>query len=163
YRLRKLARRNKGGLAVAALVLFFLVVLGSGVGWAVRDRSAKEAEATQQRGARQGKGGGEVGAVFADVGRLGGERKGPAGPVAAGGGGAGVRGGEGDPGTAQRVRERLWDLEFIDRLEQIRMKRAITADSKDTQRQYARAFRDYGVDVEALAAEVSIERLKAHP
>src|SRR4029077_16539028 len=37
YRLRKFARRNKGGLAVAALVLFVLVLVGSGVGWAVRD------------------------------------------------------------------------------------------------------------------------------
>src|SRR5262249_24358116 len=45
YRFRKFARRNKAGLAVAALVLFFLVLLGSGVGWAVRDRSAREAEA----------------------------------------------------------------------------------------------------------------------
>ncbi len=44
YRLRKFARRNKGGLAVAALVLFFLALLGSGVGWVVRDRSAREAE-----------------------------------------------------------------------------------------------------------------------
>jgi len=44
YRLRKLARRNKGGLAVSALVLFFLVLLGSGVGWAWRDRAARAAE-----------------------------------------------------------------------------------------------------------------------
>ena len=41
YRLRKLARRNKVGLAVAALVLFFLVLLGGGAGWAVRDRQAR--------------------------------------------------------------------------------------------------------------------------
>jgi tetratricopeptide (TPR) repeat protein len=163
YRLRKLARRNKGGLAVAALVLFFLVLLGSGVGWAVRDRSAKEAEATQQRAARQANVVGQVESIFADVDRLEGEQKWPEALVAARRAEAAVSGGEADPATAQRVRERLWDLEFIDRLEQIRMKRAITADSKDTQRQYARAFRDYGVDVEALAAEVSIERLKAHP
>ncbi len=44
YRLRKFARRNKGVLAVAALVLFFLVLFGSGVGWVVRDRSAREGE-----------------------------------------------------------------------------------------------------------------------
>jgi tetratricopeptide (TPR) repeat protein len=44
YRLRKFARRNKAGLAVAALVLFFLVLLGSGVGWAWRDRAARAAE-----------------------------------------------------------------------------------------------------------------------
>src|SRR5690349_16413660 len=30
YRMRKFARRNKGGLAVAAMVLFFLILLGSG-------------------------------------------------------------------------------------------------------------------------------------
>src|SRR5262245_18001119 len=53
YRLRKLVRRNKVGLAVAALVLFFLVLLGSGVGWVVRDQSARDAEAARQQGERQ--------------------------------------------------------------------------------------------------------------
>src|SRR5215469_1733949 len=48
YRLRKFARRNKGRLAVAALVLFFLVLLGSGVGWAWRDRDARHAKAAGQ-------------------------------------------------------------------------------------------------------------------
>ena len=41
YRLRKFARRNKVSLAVAAMVLFFLVLLGSGVGWTLRDRSVR--------------------------------------------------------------------------------------------------------------------------
>ena len=44
YRLRKFARRNRSGLSVAALVLFFLVLLGSGAGWAWRDRAARAAE-----------------------------------------------------------------------------------------------------------------------
>ena len=44
YRLRKFARRNKGALAVTALVLFFLALLGSGLGWVVRDRAAREGE-----------------------------------------------------------------------------------------------------------------------
>jgi len=48
YRLRKFARRNKGGLAVAALVLFFLVLLGSGIGWAVRDRTARQTAIEQE-------------------------------------------------------------------------------------------------------------------
>src|SRR5207344_2039003 len=43
YRLRTFVRRNKGGLAMGALVLFFLVLLGSGVGWAWRDRAARQA------------------------------------------------------------------------------------------------------------------------
>src|SRR5881409_2914744 len=33
YRLGKFARRHRGAVAVAALVLFFLVLLGSGIGW----------------------------------------------------------------------------------------------------------------------------------
>src|SRR5262249_36045331 len=48
YRFRKFARRNKGRLAVAALVLFFLVLLGSGVGWTVRDRAARQANVAGQ-------------------------------------------------------------------------------------------------------------------
>ena len=91
YRLRKFARRNKGGLAVAALVLFFLVLLGSGVGWAVRDRAAREAEAARQQAERQGEGG--------RAGRVDLCRGGPAGEgaeVARGpGGGAAGRGGRG--------------------------------------------------------------------
>jgi hypothetical protein len=44
YRLRKFVRRNRSALAVAGLVLFFLVLLGSGAGWAWRDRAARTTE-----------------------------------------------------------------------------------------------------------------------
>jgi serine/threonine protein kinase/tetratricopeptide (TPR) repeat protein len=44
YRLRKLAGRNKVVLGVSGLVLFFLVLIGGGVGWAVRDRAARQAK-----------------------------------------------------------------------------------------------------------------------
>jgi serine/threonine protein kinase/Flp pilus assembly protein TadD len=44
YRLRKFVRRNRSGLAVAGLVLFFLVLLGSMAGWAWRDRAARAVE-----------------------------------------------------------------------------------------------------------------------
>ena len=54
-----------------------------------------------------------------------------------------------------------------DRLEQIRMQRATWVEGKfdyaGADREYARAFRDYGVDVEELAVETSIDRLKARP
>jgi serine/threonine protein kinase/Tfp pilus assembly protein PilF len=55
YRFRKFARRNKAGLAVAGLVLFFIVLLGGGAGWALRDRSAREEEVASDRAARQAK------------------------------------------------------------------------------------------------------------
>jgi tetratricopeptide (TPR) repeat protein len=44
YRFRKFTRRNKTGSAVAGLMLFFVLLLGSGVGWVVRDRGARRAE-----------------------------------------------------------------------------------------------------------------------
>jgi serine/threonine protein kinase/Flp pilus assembly protein TadD len=47
YRLSKFARRNKTGLAVAGLILFFIASLGSGVGWAVRDRAARRSQAAK--------------------------------------------------------------------------------------------------------------------
>src|SRR5579864_3432165 len=43
YRFRKFARRNKTRLAVAGLALFFLIVLGSGIGWTIGDRAARHA------------------------------------------------------------------------------------------------------------------------
>lgn len=48
YRFRKFVRRNKWSLAVAGLVLFFLILLGSGAGWALRDREAREQEIAQE-------------------------------------------------------------------------------------------------------------------
>ncbi|MGI8981909.1 MAG: tetratricopeptide repeat protein [Pirellulaceae bacterium] len=178
YRVKKFVRRNKGGLSVAALVLFFLVVLGSGVGWAVRDRAARkaemvqertnrEAELTREREARQAKAGGQVESIFTEVDRLEGEQKWPEALAAARPAEAVLAGGQVDAATAERVRERLKDLVLIDRLEQIRMQQATwvgtTFDYAGADREYARAFRDYGVDVEELAVETSIDRLKARP
>jgi tetratricopeptide (TPR) repeat protein len=166
YRLRKFVRRNKGGLAVAALVLFFLGLLGSAIGWAVRDRSAREAEAAQQQTARYAKVAGQVESIFAEVDRLEQDQKWPEALAAARRAEAAVAGGEADEATAERVRERLKDLEFLDRLEQIQME-LLGADGSfeyaRTNREYARAFRDYGVDIDEMPVEASIQRLKVRP
>jgi tetratricopeptide (TPR) repeat protein/serine/threonine protein kinase len=156
YRFRKFARRNKGALAVAGLVLFFLVLLGSGVGWAVRDRAARHAKVA-----------GEVESILGEVDRLEGEQKWPEALAAVRRAAAVVASGQADAATAQRVRELLKDLEFIDRLERTRMGRATVVDGEfnyaGLDRDYAQAFRDYGVDVDALAVETSIDRLKTRP
>jgi superkiller protein 3 len=80
---------------------------------------------------------------------------------------AAADGGEADTATERRVRERLEDLTFIRGLEQIRMDQATFADVKlygaRVDRGYASAFRGHGVDVDALAAEESVERLRARP
>jgi tetratricopeptide (TPR) repeat protein/serine/threonine protein kinase len=167
YRLRKFARRNKGGLAVAALVLFFLVLLGSGVGWAVRDRAAREAEAARERAERQTKVAAQVDLIIAEADWLMKEEKWDAALAVTKRAEAVVTGGEADAETAQRVSTLLKDLEFIDRLEQIRLQKATWVEGKfdyaGAERDYARAFRNYGVDALELPVETSIDRLKARP
>ncbi len=167
YRLRKFARRNRGGLAVAAVVLFFLVLLGSGVGWAVRDRAARETEVARQRGERQAKVAGEVESILGEVDRLEEERKWPEALEAARRAEAALAGGEAHPATAERVHRRLKELEFIGGLERIRMEDATLDDGKydyaERDRHYARAFREHGVDIDELPVETSIDRLKNRP
>jgi serine/threonine protein kinase len=48
YRLRKFIRRNKGGLAVAGIILFFMLLLGGGIGYMVRDRAARQLVVEQE-------------------------------------------------------------------------------------------------------------------
>src|SRR5262249_24660205 len=78
-----------------------------------------------------------------------------------------TKGGEADAETTERVRARLKDLEFMERLEQIRMATATWVEGKfnyaGADRDYAQAFREYGVEVDKLGGETSIGRLKARP
>jgi tetratricopeptide (TPR) repeat protein/serine/threonine protein kinase len=48
YRWRKFARRNKARLAIMGLILWFLVFLGSGLGWVMRDRAARREVGNQR-------------------------------------------------------------------------------------------------------------------
>jgi len=60
YRLKKFARRNKGSLAVAAGVFLAVTVTAGSIGWAVRDRAARQAEIEQTEIARRAKVEGQV-------------------------------------------------------------------------------------------------------
>jgi tetratricopeptide (TPR) repeat protein/serine/threonine protein kinase len=53
YRLGKFARRKKGTLVVAAAMLVAVMTIGATIGWAVRDRAAREAEIEQAEIARR--------------------------------------------------------------------------------------------------------------
>src|SRR5262245_3840732 len=158
YRFRKFARRNKGGLAVAALVLFFLVLLGSGIGWAVRDRSARQANMA-----------GQVESILAEVDRLESEQKWPEALAVARRAEALTAGGEGDVATRERVRRVLHDPEMVARPEEVRLlegyvrgeRGMLVAEGRP--HLYAAAFRDFGVDVETLPAEEAAARLRARP
>jgi serine/threonine protein kinase/Flp pilus assembly protein TadD len=157
YRLRKFARRNKGGLAVTALVLFFLVLLGSGVGWTAREWAA-----------RQGRIGAQADLILGEVDLLEKEQKWPEALAVAQRAEALTAGGA-DAATQERIRQVLHSLRMVARLEEVRVReapgaepRAVHAD-EGRPRRYAAAFRDFGVDVETLPAEESAARLRARP
>ena len=167
YRLRKFVRRNKAGLAVAGMILFFLVLLGSGAGWAVRDRAARDEERARERTERLTKVAGQVELILAEVERLEKEQQWPDALVAARRAQAALAGGEADPDTSERVRQVLADLEMVARLEEIRLSLSEVSqdgrklDRADTAGRYAAAFREYGVDAEALPADQAAARLRS--
>jgi serine/threonine protein kinase/Flp pilus assembly protein TadD len=167
YRLRKFARRNRTALAVAGLVLFFIAVLGGGGGWVVRDRTARQAEAERDQSDRLRRLTDQVELFLGDVDRLEREQKWPEALAAAGRAEAALAGGEADDAIRQRVREARRDLEFVARLDRIRQDLATLVEGKFNNsgavRDYALAFREYGVDVESLPAEEAVARLQAKP
>ena len=55
YRFRKFARRNKAAVAIVSFVAVFVITVGSGVGWVVRDRAAQRETAAQEKHALQEK------------------------------------------------------------------------------------------------------------
>jgi tetratricopeptide (TPR) repeat protein/serine/threonine protein kinase len=153
YRLRKFARRNKVGLAVAALVLFFLALLGSGVGWVVRDRSALEAGLREAVKAaldkvtdlRQRARWGEAQAVLEQVR----QRLGPSGAL----------------DSRRQVEQAEADLALVDRLDAARLKAAELRGNKfdmaSAAREYAAAFREAGIGEETDAAAAVADRIRS--
>jgi tetratricopeptide (TPR) repeat protein/serine/threonine protein kinase len=156
YRVRKFARRNKSALAVAGLVLFFMVLFGAGSGWVIRDRAARAQRLTAQ-----------IEMILDEVDRLEREQKWPQALATARGVEAALARPEVGEAMRDRVRDVRSDLAFVARLDRIRQGRVITLDGKinnsGTVRDYAEAFRDYGVDVEALPADEAVARLQANP
>ncbi len=153
YRLRKFARRNKGGLAVATLVLFFLALLGSGLGWVLRDRAAQAVELREAvTGAldkvtdlRQRARWGEAQAVLAQVR----QRLGPSGAK----------------DLRRQVEQAEADLALVDRLDAARLKASVLAgsrfDTASAAREYAAAFREAGIGEETEAAAAVADRIRS--
>jgi serine/threonine protein kinase/tetratricopeptide (TPR) repeat protein len=153
YRLRKFARRNKGALAAAGLVLLVIILLGGGAGWVLRDReSRKERTVTQAK------------AAWADLERLRREGKWPAALSVARRTEALLTGAGADPELATKFSELCRDLEMAARLEEVRAHepgdRLGRFDWAQLGPEFAQAFREYGIDVEALATAEAAELLR---
>ena len=168
YRLRKFSRRNKTALAFGGVILLAIAVLGSGIGWAVRDRAAREAAADKERQDREQQLTARVEQILDDADRLELALKWPEARAAVGRAEAVLAGGEVGDAIRQRVSDARRDLEFIARLDRIRQDRSTAVpgggfNNVGVTRDYAQAFRDYGVDVETLSTEEAISGLRRKP
>jgi len=156
YRLRKFARRNRTGIVIVGLAILFLLVTACGIGWVLRDRSARQSRTRAQ-----------VELILTEVDELGRAQNWAQALDVARRAEAAVATGTADSAIEWRVRELLKDLELIDRLERIRMDSATTVggefDLAGPDREYGQAFREYGLDLDVVPVQASIERLKARP
>jgi serine/threonine protein kinase/tetratricopeptide (TPR) repeat protein len=156
YRVRKFARRNKTGLAVAGLVLLAAVAFGGGAVWVMQDRAARLA-ATEQ----------EVKRALDEATTLQGQAKWPEALEAARQAQAWLAHGGSDE-LRRRARELGRDLEMVMRLEEIRLPDVIGGmeghvDYAATDAKIAKAFRDYGIDMESLGPAEAGERIRDRP
>jgi serine/threonine protein kinase/Flp pilus assembly protein TadD len=152
-RARRWGRRHRAAVWSAAVALVVtLAGLAGSVGWAVRDREARGAETERV-----------VNGALAEIEALRQGRKYPEALAAARRAERLLTGGEGHQELRRRVRQVVSDLEMVARLEDIRLRAFSTIidgsfDSAGADRDYALAFRDYGIDVDALPpAEVGLQ------
>jgi Flp pilus assembly protein TadD len=134
----------------------------------MRDRAAREETAAQERRDRKQRLTARAEQILNDVDQLEQEQKWPDARAALGRAEAALAGGEAGDAIRQRVADARRDLEFVARLDRIGQQRGVD-DNKGQQhaaeavRDYAQAFREFGVDVEALPAEEAIARLQGNP
>jgi tetratricopeptide (TPR) repeat protein len=150
----KFARRNKGKLAAAGLVVFFLVVLGGGAGWVARDRAARQAALEEEADDAL-----DEARAFCRAER----------PVEAAAAVKRARGltagGEANGELVRRVDQVQGDVQMAADLEEIRLARSAVRDGhfdhEGSDRRYAATFRAYGLDLAARGPQGAAERIGA--
>jgi tetratricopeptide (TPR) repeat protein len=159
YRLRKFVRRNRRALATAAVLGVALLTAVGGVAWAVgwanRDREARQAAVEQEASLAM-----KEGEHWEE------QRKWPE-ALSAAKRAEGLLAGGGSDDLRNRARELRRDVEMVLRLEDARLQGLdgpkdgwnVVNDARDAA--YLKAFRDYGIDLEALPADEAAERIRA--
>jgi tetratricopeptide (TPR) repeat protein/serine/threonine protein kinase len=167
YRLRKFVRRNRGTLAAVGVLATALLVAIGGVGWAVRDRTARRADVEREKTERVARVSSTVRQMLVAVDRLIADQQWPEALASVRQAAAMVADSEADAETAVRTHALLKELEFIDGLDRIRLGVEQTSEQKIKEAsviaEYRRAFQDFGADVEDLTVEAAVERLSARP
>jgi tetratricopeptide (TPR) repeat protein/serine/threonine protein kinase len=148
YRVKKFARRQRPALMIAGLVLFFLVLLGSGVGWFVGDRSARRAQAAT-----------DIDVALRQTYVLQGQQRWLEALEVAKHTQMLLANSGGDEKLQRRVSQRVADLELIVKLEDAHLLQTEVRDDRfaweEAVAAYAQAFQEYGMDVETVNPEVA--------
>jgi tetratricopeptide (TPR) repeat protein len=164
YRLRKFVRRNKGRLTIAGLALFFLVFAGTGIGWMVRDRTAREQEISRDRDTRQAVIKERVTLALAESRRRHHEGQWREALDAAKRAEALAATGESDEKSRFEALEVLGDMQMLANLEEVRARSTTNEagyDLKEEDSGNARVFREYGIDIDDLDPLEAARRIKA--
>jgi serine/threonine protein kinase/Flp pilus assembly protein TadD len=155
-RLRGWGRRHQPLVWSAAVALVVvLATLAGTIGWVLRDREIRRSETERV-----------VEAALQEEEALRKEMKYPEALSAARRAAGLLAGGAVDEDLRRRVQTRLADQEMIAKLEDIRSQTAavwkvVSFDNAGADVEYARAFRDYGIDVLNLLPEQAAEQIKA--
>jgi serine/threonine protein kinase/Tfp pilus assembly protein PilF len=171
YRLRKFARRNKAALAMAACAFLALGGVAAAVGWAVRDRAARDHDQQVREAALDG----EVNRALDETGPLIEQHK-WAEALAAVGRAEKLLAAAGRREWPARLTELRRDLTTAERLERIYREPQIGPNYQATQgfvegQSYlgreqelslAKEFRDAGIDIQTLTAEEAATRVRAN-
>jgi serine/threonine protein kinase len=173
YRFAKFAKRNRNVLIGGAVLGISLVValggIASGIGWAVRDRTAQSEKAAQERRERQAKVAGQVEAILQEVERL--QRAEQWSEASS----TGKRldlvltSGDAPPDLNARALQAISELELVRHLEENRVQSGTpwgdVADrqlyAKRADQEYAAAFRKTGIDTDELPPGVVAEWIES--
>jgi len=167
YRVRKFVRRNRRALATATLVgvmlLAALAVVGGTIGWATRDRAAREQEQERERLTRLSKASAGGQEALQDAQRLRTQarwREARAAVKRA----QMLLGGSADAAHQLQAQHLLADLNMAEAVEAIRLDRSAVRDehfdNETADLAYAHAFRGFGIDVNRLPAEEAAKHIR---
>jgi tetratricopeptide (TPR) repeat protein len=150
-RLRKWVRRHQAVVVTATVGLIVAVIVAAGgIGWVLRDHAAQRSQSGDE--ARQ---------ALQELEALRAERRWPEAVEVARRAERLLASGRGDPDQLQRVRELLRDLQMAQDLEEIRGQEGDAFEFAQVERDYARSFQRFGIDVEELDPAEAALRIRA--
>jgi serine/threonine protein kinase/tetratricopeptide (TPR) repeat protein len=163
YRVRKFVRRNRWSVTTAGSLFVMLLVAVATVGWAVRDRAAREHEASRDRSARQAVIRERVSLLLEEALTQRGEGRWREALAAAKRAEELTATGGSDEGTRRLAREALADMQMLASLDDARTdatKNEAGLNLKAEDSDYARLFREYGIDIDTLDREAAADLIR---